>query len=390
MSTDASEARVAADPVIAAQAREIAERAVESELAALVDVSSPSGDVAGAEAAIEVCVSLLPEGAQVARPECSTPGCAPDLVARLPGTGSGRIVLLGHVDTVFSHDEHAPLRIDGDRLYGSGTIDMKGGDILALGVARALAADPSRFAELAVVMVCDEEWRVDPFRRVEEFTGFDACLCFEGGYLTPQGEEGIVVRRKAAGTLLVEAHGRASHSGSAPDQGRNALLAVARIADRVAGLHQPQGPDQLSVVPTVMRSGEAFNVVPARAELICDMRARDLGAFDPVFASVPAELDEVRIALRMGRAWPGMNAEAATAGLLAAAADRIGRPIVGVPRGGASDASHFAQAIPMTVDGLGPRGGGAHTPEEFVLRDALRSRAEVALALAREALAAAG
>jgi glutamate carboxypeptidase len=390
MSTHASEARVAADPVIAAQAREIAERAVDSELAALVDISSPSGDVAGAEAAIEVCVSLLPEGAQVARPECSTPGCAPDLVARLPGTGTGRIVLLGHVDTVFAHSEHAPLRIEGDRLYGSGTIDMKGGDILALGVARAIAADPSRFAELAVVMVCDEEWRVDPFLRVEEFAGFDACLCFEGGYITPAGEEGIVVRRKAAGTLLVEARGRASHSGSAPDQGRNALLAVARIADRVAGLHQPQGPDQLSVVPTVMRSGEAFNVVPARAELICDMRARDLDAFDPVFASVPAELDEVRIASRMGRAWPGMNAEAATGGLLAAAADRIGRPILGVPRGGASDASHFAQAIPMTVDGLGPRGGGAHTPEEFVLRDALRSRAEVALALAGEALAAAG
>lgn len=377
---------MAADPVIAAQAREIAERAVDSELAALVDISSPSGDVAGAEAAVEVCISLLPDGATIARPECSTPGCAPDLVARLAGTGTGRLVLLGHVDTVFAHGEHAPLREDGDRLYGSGTIDMKGGDILALGVARALAADPSRFAELAVVMVCDEEWRVDQFQRVEEFAGFDACLCFEGGYLTPEGEEGVVVRRKAAGTLLVDGLGRAAHSGSAPDQGRNALLAVARVAERVAAFHDPEGPDQLSVVPTVMRSGEAFNVVPAHAELICDMRARGLDAFDPVFAGVPDVVDEVEITSRMGRAWPGMDAERATAGLLRAAAARIGRPIVGVPRGGASDASHFAQAIPMTVDGLGPRGGGAHTPQEFVLRDALRSRAEVALALAGEAL----
>jgi glutamate carboxypeptidase len=390
MSVRGRQARVATDAVIAAQAREIAERAVDSELGALVDISSPSGDVAGAEAAIEVCISLLPDGATIARPECSTPGCAPDLVARLRGTGSGRIVLLGHVDTVFAHGEHARLRDQGERLYGSGTIDMKGGDVLALGVARALAADPPQFAELAVVMVCDEEWRVDAFRRVEEFAGFDACLCFEGGYLTPDGEEGVVVRRKAAGTLLVDAHGRAAHSGSAPDQGRNALLALARVADRVAAFHDPDGPDQRSVVPTVMRSGDAFNVVPANAELICDMRARGLEAFDPVLASVPAELDEVTITTRMGRAWPGMDAERATAGLLRAAAARIGRPIVGVPRGGASDASHFAQAIPMTVDGLGPRGGGAHTPEEFVLRDALRSRAEVALALAGEALAAVG
>jgi glutamate carboxypeptidase len=135
-----------------------------------------------------------------------------------------------------------------------------------------------------------------------------------------------------------------------------------------------------------MRSGEAFNVVPAHGELICDMRARSLSAFEPVLASVPSELDEVTLEARMGRRWPGMDARDATAGLLAGAAEQLGRPIVGVPRGGASDASHFAQAIAMTVDGLGPRGGGAHTPEEFVLRAALTSRAEVALALAAQAL----
>jgi glutamate carboxypeptidase len=378
----------AADPELAAEAEEIARRAVDGgELAALVDISSPSGDVAGAEAAIAVCVDLLPGGARIERPACSTEGSAPDLVATVEGTGTRRMVLVGHVDTVFAHDDHVPLRDEGERLYGSGTIDMKGGDILALGVARLLARQPDSFAELAVVMVCDEEWRVAPFARVPPFAGYDVCLCFEAGYRTPEGVDGVVVRRKAAGTLLVDAIGRAAHSGAAPDQGRNALLALARTADTVAGLHDPTGEQQLSVVPTVMRSGEAFNVVPAHGELICDMRARSLEAFEPVLAAVPAELDEVRLEARMGRHWPGMDAEAATAELLAEAAADLGRPVVGVPRGGASDASHFAQEIAMTVDGLGPRGGGAHTPEEFVLRDALRSRAEVALAIARRALA---
>lgn len=377
----------AIDDTLAAEAREIADRAVEGELAALVDISSPSGDVAGAEAAIEVCLNLLPPGMRIERPPCSTEGCAPDLVAVLEGTGTGRIVLLGHVDTVFAHADHVPLRPEGERLYGSGTIDMKGGDVLAFGVARALARAPEDFAELAVVMVCDEEWRVSQFHRAAEFTGYDACLCFEAGHLTPDGREGVVVRRKAAGTLLVDATGRAAHSGAAPDQGRNALLALARTADTVARFHEPDGPEQLSVVPTVMRSGEAFNVVPAHGELICDMRARRLAAFEPVLAAVPSELDEVRLDVRMGRSWPGMDAEQASAGLLTRAAARLGRELIGVPRGGASDASHFAQTIPLTVDGLGPRGGGAHTPDEYVLRDALRSRAEVALALAREALA---
>jgi glutamate carboxypeptidase len=90
---------------------------------------------------------------------------------------------------------------------------------------------------------------------------------------------------------------------------------------------------------------------------------------------------------RMERVWPGMDSHAATAPLLERASARIGRPVVGVPRGGASDASHFAGAIPLTIDGLGPRGGGAHTPEEFVLEPSLGQRAEVALAVAVEVLA---
>ena len=86
------------------------------------------------------------------------------------------------------------------------------------------------------------------------------------------------------------------------------------------------------------------------------------------------------------RLWPGMDARGPAAGLLAAAGERLGRSITGMDRGGASDASHFASTIPLTVDGLGPRGGGAHAPNEFVLETSLRSRAEVALAIADAAL----
>ena len=80
---------------------------------------------------------------------------------------------------------------------------MKGGVVLALGVARALAARPELFAELALLLVTDEEWRTAQFAHVERFRGYDACLCFEAGELGPGGEEGVVVRRKAAGTLRV-------------------------------------------------------------------------------------------------------------------------------------------------------------------------------------------
>ncbi|MGP0051467.1 MAG: M20/M25/M40 family metallo-hydrolase [Solirubrobacteraceae bacterium] len=375
-----------ADPRIVLQAAAIAARAV-GELDQLVAISSPSGDVDGAERALELCTALLPGGAWVQRPECSTPGSAPDLIATITGTGRGRLLLLGHVDTVIDHDAHVPLRREGTRLYGTGSADMKGGVVLSLGVARALAARPEAFSELSVLLVCDEEWRTAPFLHAPRFAGYDACLCFEAGELTPSGDEGVVVRRKAAGTLKVVATGRASHSGSAPDRGRNALLALARTAADVAGLHDPAGPEQLSAVPTLMRAGDAFNIVPPSGELVFDLRACRLAAFDAVLDSVVAERDGVALQARIERRWPGMDSESVTAGLIERASERLGRRIAGVARGGASDASNVADTIPLTIDGLGPRGGGAHTPEEFVLAPALAQRAEVALALAFEALA---
>jgi glutamate carboxypeptidase len=373
------------DPWVKTAAAEIGRKAVR-ELEALVGVSSPSGDVSGAEESLAVCAALLPDEAQIERIPCSSPGHAPDLVARLHGTGSRRILLLGHVDTVIGHADHKPLaELDG-KLRGSGTIDMKGGVVLSLGVMRALAQRPDAYAEAALLLVCDEEWRTGDLAHVHRFAGWDACLCFEGGEQTPDGADGVVVRRKAAGTIHVTAHGRAAHSGSAPDRGRNALLALAAAAQAVAACHDPQGPAHLSAVPTILRSGEAFNIVPGAGELYCDCRADELEAIEDVVAAVGDEHDGVRLEPRLIRRWPGMHSEAAMAPVLERAAAALGRPLVPRSRGGASDASHFAAAIPVTVDGLGPRGGKAHNPDEFVLAESLVPRAEVALALVQAVL----
>jgi glutamate carboxypeptidase len=380
------------DDWIAERAAAIAARA-ERELEALVGVSSPSGDVAGATEAAAIAAALLPGEATVEHVPCSSPGHAPDFVARVRGTGTGRVLLLGHLDTVVAHEDHQPLVRDPSRpnhVVGSGSIDMKGGDVLALGVLRALAERPERFAEIALLLVVDEEWRVGPFTHVERFAGFDACLCFEAGELDAEGRDAVVVKRKAAGTVEVLGTGRSAHSGAAPDRGINALLALATAAQAIAACHEPDGDDRLTAVPTVMASGEAFNVVPASGRLVADVRADHLGAFDRVLAAVPADVGGATLTAGLARQWPGMDARKATADLLTRAGALLGRPVVPADRGGASDASHFAAAIPMTVDGLGPRGGKAHAPGEFVLVPSLRTRAEVALAVALAALEAAG
>lgn len=373
------------DGWIAEAAERIAARATE-EVAQLVAVSSPSGDVDGAEQALAFATKLAPAGAIVERAPCSSKDHADDLILRLHGSGGRRLVLLGHVDTVVAHGDHEPLRSRGARLLGSGSADMKGGVVLALGVLEELAARAHTFAELALLLVCDEEWRAGDFVHTARFAGFDACLCFEAGELTAGGEEAVVVKRKAAGTLRVRAHGRSAHSGAAPDEGANALLALAQAAQAVAAFHDPDGAQHLTAVPTVISCGEAFNVVPAAGELLCDLRADGKDAFELVIAGIPRLVDGVRLEGALLRCWPGMDSRAATTGVLGAATARLGRRIVAADRGGASDASYMAEVIDLVIDGLGPLGGRAHAPGEYIVEASLRTRAEVALALVEAAL----
>ena len=95
------------------------------------------------------------------RAAVSSPDHAEDLLAHLRGTGEGKLLLLGHLDTVVSHEAHHPMRRGAMLLRGPGTIDMKGG------VARPASprGTPRKLAEVALLLVVDEEWRTAPFAR---------------------------------------------------------------------------------------------------------------------------------------------------------------------------------------------------------------------------------
>ena len=183
------------------------------------------------------------------------------------------------------------------------------------------------------------------------------------------------------------AHGRSAHSGSAPDKGINALLALASAAQAVAGSQDPQGPQRLTAVPTVLHVGDAFNVVPGigSSSATCAPTASK-----PSKASCrrcrPSSAARAwrRGSCASGRGWTRARPPRRCC---APRPSALGRPVIGAGRGGASDAAHFAATIPFTVDGLGPRGGGAHAPHEYVLASSLRPRAEIALAVADAALA---
>src|SRR3954468_2652539 len=261
-------------PAVAAdEARRVATRAADeldvllADTEAWVNVDSPSGDVARLDALAATMAHRLSElGLEV---ELVPHHEGLHLHAVLEGQGDARIALVGHHDTVYPAGTVSlrPFRRDGDRLIGPGVADMKGGLVVGAHAMRLLAEGPRPFGRVELVSVPDEEPRTAPFGTLGRVGGFDAALCLECG--RPGGA--IVTARKGAVWAELRAYGRAAHAGVAPDDGRNAVVALAREALRIAALHRSR-PD-LSVQVTRLVGGDVKNSVPAYAELGIDLRA---------------------------------------------------------------------------------------------------------------------
>lgn len=350
----------------------------------LCSIPSPTGDHDGARRMAAAIAELLPAGVALAAEDSSTPSHPPDLRATLRGAGRGSILLLGHLDTVVGLDAHRAPVLEGDRLNAPGAYDMKGGLVVACAVLRALASRPDLFGRLELLVVADEEWRTVPLRHAKSAPGrYDACLCFEGGE-DGNGTAALIAKRKGAASLRIEALGVAAHSGAAHTAGRSALAALAALALELQDFGP--GASERSVVPTVIRAGEALNSVPDHGELILDVRAFDRRAIEEVLDSVPEERDGVELRPALESRFPGMDSRTALEGVLPRIRELAGRQVVTLARGGSSDAAFFSSFVPFTVDGLGPLGGGDHSPAEHILISSIAPQTELALAVALAAL----
>jgi glutamate carboxypeptidase len=257
---------------------------------------------------------------------------------------------------------------------------MKGGVAVAFHAARLLAEGPRPFGLLEVVSVPDEESRDGGPPTGARLLGMDAVLCLECG--RPNGE--VVSSRKGARWFRIHATGRAAHAGEAPDDGRNAAVAIAAEALRVAPLHGAR-PD-LTLQVTGLEAGEGLNTVPSSGSLTGDLRAWTQDDLDWALAQVLAFETRPGVELRfedLGGPPPFERTEAVAT--LAETAIALGaelRHAFGeAAAGGVSDGSWAAsQGIP-TLDGLGPVGGEDHTPWEYIETDTLALRCGVVAGL---------
>jgi glutamate carboxypeptidase len=295
------------------------------------------------------------------------------VIGRLEGSGSTRIVMVGHTDTVFDPGTAAvrPFAISGDRATGPGVSDMKGGLLTGFFAIEVLQeAGFDGFGSITYICNPDEEigspWSRDVIR--EEAGRADAAFVLEGAR-----ENGDVVSsRKGVSDYAIEIVGRAAHAGVEPERGRSAIL---EAAHKIVVLHALNGRwPGVTVNAGVVHGGTRTNVVAERCTIEVDLRSPEESTLVEAEAAVESIAEThtvpgVEVHVTAGKWHRPMEKGDGGARLARIAADvagDLGFELHDAATGGASDANTISAAGVPTLDGLGPVGGDDHGPKEWI------------------------
>jgi glutamate carboxypeptidase len=379
--------------------RETVERAAEEPMLdhvlAWAAINSGSRNLAGLERIAELLVDAFSALPGVLRLDSPSPVEAVDSAGQTVSIEHGRhlhltvrptapvqLLFTGHMDTVFAAD-HAFQEtrwLEEGVLNGPGVADMKGGIAVMLAALKAVEQSPlaDRFG-YEVVINSDEEVGspASAALLVQSSQGKRAALTYEPAAL-PDGT--LAGARPGSGNFSLVVHGRSAHAGRNPEDGRNALLAAADLALKLAAAKYPG----LSINPSRIDGGSPSNVVPDLAILRLNLRPRSPEdeqrarvLIDAAVAQVIAGHEvEVEVRGGFGRAPKPLTPEAeALFKLVSKAGADLGQQIGWQPSDGVCDGNNIAACGVPVVDTMGVRGGKIHSMEEFLIVESLKERA---------------
>ncbi len=292
-----------------------------------------------------------------------------------------QMLFTGHMDTVYpvDHPFQTLTHRDDGTINGPGTADMKGGLAVMLAALRAVetSADARRFGYEVVINSDEETGSLSSAGLLARAAaGKVAALTYE-----PALADGTLAgARGGTGNFSIVVRGRSAHAGRNPDDGRNAIVAAAALAVRLAEVRSPG----LAVNPARIDGGGPNNVVPDLAILRINFRPTSIAeidraraAIDAAVATVAADHD-VAIAVHGGFNRPPKPIDAGAErlfGLVAEAGADLGIAIGWRATGGVCDGNNIAATGVPVVDTMGVRGGAIHSADEFMIVDSLAERA---------------
>lgn len=338
----------------------------------LVNIDSGSANTAGLEKVRGVVVEELQKLGGKIETFPATPHPGTNVVATFDGTGTRKILLMAHMDTVFADGvaKAKPFYIKDGRAYGPGVMDNKGGVVAGLYAIKILKAMNFKdYGRITFLLDTNEEvGSLDTtalIRRVAK--EHDVTLNLEPG----RPADGLVVWRKGGATATVEVKGRAAHAGVAPEAGRNAAM---EVAHQILQLGKLGDAEKLTTINfTVLTANGATNVIPENASAKGDVRAVTREEFDRIerdLARVSQNklIADTQVKTTLSRGLPPMPRTPQSDALVKTAESiyaEIGKKLTIEGSGGAADASLAADVGVPTLDGFGIVGGGIHTPEEY-------------------------
>ncbi len=295
-----------------------------------------------------------------------------------------RILLSGHIDTVFAPDNpFQQATLEGNRLRGPGVADMKGGLLVMYAALRALhETDAKEKLDWEIILNPDEE--IGSFssrdKLIEAAKDKDFALVFEPA-LDEQGT--LVSARKGSMKITLIVHGKAAHAGRDFEKGANAIVAIAEIAQKLHKLNNQREGFILNVGKII--GGTTVNIVPDRAMIWINIRygnKDDLNWFNEEVNRIiqpwqGGMYDVITHQQKSREPKPFINGNAKLLEQVIKTGKSLELNIGHKPSGGVSDGNVFWQAGLANVDTMGVCGGHLHSNEEYMLVDSLIQRAEL-------------
>ncbi|MFC3034421.1 M20 family metallopeptidase [Pseudoalteromonas fenneropenaei] len=345
-----------------------------SELATLVACNSYSKNKAGVDKHGELMIELLqPLGMSLTRYQRDHIG--DHLLFRSPRNEGRKILLLGHLDTVFPPDTFTDFRMDEEWVYGPGVCDMKGGNFVALQALRQLKSQFGQIYNIDFFLVSDEEIGSDDSKHLTAHIAknYDACFVFEAAGKNHE----VVIGRKGIATFEINIEGKAAHAGNHYSDGIDANYAAANLLIELSNLTELSKGSTVNVGK--MQGGIGANTISPKASLIVEARftsdieqSRLLQSIEDICMAL--EITGVKITLSGGLQRPTMEPSKAQSALLQELNSILEEPLLTEKRGGVSDANIVAGAGVATLDGFGPYGDGDHTIHERALKSSFTKR----------------
>ncbi|MFN3260167.1 MAG: M20 family metallopeptidase [Pikeienuella sp.] len=342
-------------------------------------IESKSEELQGVTRMMERAMADFEAAGMLVEPIAGTEGLGPHFHARTPcGREGPSVLVLCHLDTVHPAGSlrRNPIRTEGDRAFGPGVYDMKGGVVLALAAARSLiGANVRTPLPIRFLVVSDEEIGSPTSQPHIRAAAANAAHVL----VTEPARDGgkVVTARKGAARMKIAAQGKPAHSGVRHQDGESAVLEMARqIVDLEAMTRYETG---LTLNVGLVHGGSGVNVVPEHCEAELDIRMTDLAEGEAAIARIRGIRPynpEIRLTVSGGMNRPPYAKSNSVAALFEHArglAAEIGFELHDTFTGGGSD-GNFTASIAPTLDGLGVDGAGAHTMEEHLLVSSLVPR----------------